>query len=76
MAAEEKNISEEILSKVKHKLDTKNGVSVGVISNKLRGVQRENIEKALEFLLKNGEATMEEVKPKRGAPTKRYFAKN
>jgi len=76
MAAEEKNISEEILSKVKHKLDTKNGVSVGVISNKLRGVQRENIEKALEFLLKNGEATMEEVKPKRGAPSKRYFAKN
>ena len=41
-----------------------------------RLIQRENIEKALEFLLKNGEATMEEVKPKRGAPTKRYYAKN
>ena len=75
MAADEKNLSEEVLSKVKHRLDLKNGASVGVISNKLRGIDKENIQKALDFLVNNNEAIQEEVQPKRGPKVMRYYAK-
>ena len=75
MAADEKNLSEEVLSKVKHRLDLKNGVSVGVISNKLRGIDKENIQKALDFLVNNNEAAKEEVQPKRGPKVMKYYAK-
>lgn len=61
MAEHEKNASTEVLTKVRHHLDKNNSITLGSIANKLRKLDKENIEKALNFLVSTGEA--EEVHP-------------
>ena len=74
MAQEEKNAVNEILSKVKHKLDVDQGITLGAVANKLRSLARENIEKALDHLVNTGEARTEDIKKKTGPVSKVYFA--
>ena len=73
MAEEESNLSEEILSKVKHKLDRKEGQTVGSIKNKMRSISKENIQTALEYMEANKTIICTEKKPKRGPAVKMYF---
>lgn len=61
MAEDEKDLSTEVLTRVKHSLDKNKGVTVGTISNKLRKVAKENIQKALDYLVEQGEATKSEA---------------
>lgn len=74
MAQDEKNAVNEILSKVKHKLDIEQGITLGAVANKLRSLAKENIEKALDHLVSIGEARCEEVKKKTGPAAKHYFS--
>ena len=74
MAQEEKNMAEELLSKVKHKLDKNHGASIGTIANKLRSLKKEHIQKALDHLVSSDEARKEEKTPKRGKPSVIYFS--
>lgn len=61
MAETEKNLSTEVLAKVRHNLDKTTPTTLGAIANKLRKIDKENIEKALNFLVANNE--VEEIQP-------------
>lgn len=73
MAETEKNLATEILSKVKHKLDKNNGVTLGVLSNKMRTIDKENIQKALDYLVTNGEVNKDEKQSKNGQMIINYY---
>ena len=76
MAEEEKNLSEEVMAKVKHKLDAGNGLTIGTIKNKLRTLEVEHIQEALDYLVKNGQAKCisNEVKNRSGFTIKKYYS--
>lgn len=75
MAEEEKNLADEVLTKVQHKLDKREFQTIGSIHNKMRKISRENIQKAIDHLIQTGIAVSEEHKPKRGPTTYRYYLK-
>ena len=72
MAEQEKNISEEILAKVTHKLDQNTNITYGAIKNKLRSISPEHIQAALNYLVVNNLAVEEEPKNKTGSQSKKY----
>ena len=76
MAKEEKDLSVEVMSKVKHKLDVVNGLTVGAIKNKLRTLEVEHIQEALDHLVKSGQAkcVSNEVKNRSGFTIKKYHS--
>ena len=75
MAEQENDATIEVLSKVRHKLDNKVGVSIGVLSNKLRRLKKDDIQKALDHLVKNNIAVKEVSRPLRGPETIVYLQK-
>jgi len=48
------------------KLDKDSGISLGGLANKMRKIDKENIEKALGYLIASGKAISREITPKRG----------
>lgn len=73
IAEEEKNASTEILSKVRHNLDSEIPTTLGAIANKLRSIKRENIEKALVFLVEQGEVKKIQPTNKTGRQVLKYM---
>lgn len=73
IAEAEKNLSDEVLNKVKHKLDASDGQTVGILNNKLRSITKENIQKALDFMVENGTAVTKPHKNNRGPSCDRYY---
>ena len=72
-AEEEQDLSTEVLNKVLQKLDKDSGISLGGLANKMRKIDKENIEKALDHLISNGKAILKEITPKRGPNRIDYF---
>ncbi len=72
MAEQEKNLAGEITSKVMHKLSKEKGLTIGVLSNKMRSIAKENIQKALDYLVDKGVVKEESNENKRGIATKSY----
>jgi hypothetical protein len=73
IAEVEKNLSDEVLSKVKHKLDNVERQTLGTLNAKLRTISKENIQKALDYLVSTKEAVYKPHQGKRGQPTKHYY---
>lgn len=72
-AEEEQDLSTEVLNKVLQKLDKDSGISIGGLANKMRKIDKENIEKALGYLIANGKAVLREITPKRGPIRVDYY---
>ena len=72
-AEEEQDLSTEVLNKVLQKLDKDSGISIGGLANKMRKIDKENIEKALDYLIANGKAVLREITPKRGPIRVDYY---
>lgn len=63
----------DIAIKVKQKLNSENGKSVGSIQNSMRNISKKDIQYALDYLLLIGLAEVEKFKPKRGPETYHYI---
>ena len=72
-AEEEQDLSTEVLNKVLQKLDKDSGISLGGLANKMRKIDKENIEKALGYLIASGKAISREITPKRGPVRVDFF---
>lgn len=73
IAEQEKNLANELLAKVRHKLSTEEGITIGVLANKIRNIKKENIQKALDYLVEQGEVKTTENQAKRGKTAVNYF---
>jgi len=73
MAEQEKNLAGEIVSKVMHKLSTEKGLTIGTLSNKMRNINKQNIQKALDYLVDKKLVRSEPSDNKRGTKTEMYY---
>lgn len=71
-----KKTVEELAQKVAATIGSSKGMSVGVISNKLRGLNSDDIEDALNWLVGNSLAGSITTTPQRGPTVTRYFLLN
>jgi len=59
--------------KVKRVLERSDGVSIGVIMNKIRRIDKPSVERAIKQMVNNGEARAVTTTPKRGSSVTRYY---
>lgn len=76
MAEHEEDLSKEVLNKVRHKLDKNDGITLGALANKLRKIDKTNIEEALNFLLENGEIIAKTTETAKKRKIVNYFHLN
>lgn len=76
IAKESKKKSDELLSKVQHCLDKKDGTTVGRIANRYRTLDKEQILSCLEYLESRSLARRESAQSSKagGRPTEKWFA--
>lgn len=73
-AAEDKQRDEELLRKILAACDAEHGITTGVLVNKLRKFQRDDVLQAIERLKDAGKLKLERPKPaKRGRPSERWI---
>jgi DNA-binding MarR family transcriptional regulator len=59
--------------KVKRVLERSDGVSMGVIINKIRRIDKPSVERAIKQMVDNGEVKAVTTTPRRGPTTTRYY---
>mgnify|MGYP003667727306 FL=1 len=72
-AADEDKLGEEIENKVLQKLDKETGITIGTLANKMRKIDKDNIQKCLDFLVGTKKARFERIAPKRGPEKVNYY---